>query len=206
MESIVVLLLDTFRSMGYVGIFVLMTIESSFIPFPSEVVIPPAAYLAFKGEMNIYLIVVVGILGSIFGALINYFLAKFLGRKIVYKLVENKWAKFLLLDKEKMVKAEEYFKKYDGVSTFFGRLVPAVRQLISIPAGFSKMALPKFILFTSFGAGLWIIVLALLGFYFGANEELLSQYYSEITLFILFSFCLFLSFFIVKSIIRRKKI
>jgi len=146
---------------GYYGIFILITIESSFIPFPSEIVIPPAAYLAQQGEMNIFLVILAGIIGSLLGALINYFLAYTLGRKVVYSLVNLKIFRFLLINKNKVIKAEKYFIKYGNFSTFMGRFIPAVRQLISIPAGFSKMNLKNFILYTSLGSGIWVIVLAI---------------------------------------------
>ncbi len=130
--------LNLILEIGYLGITLLITIESSFIPFPSEIVIPPAAYLAQQGEMNIFLVILAGIIGSLLGALINYFLAYTLGRKVVYSLVNLKIFRFLLINKEKVVKAEEYFLKYGNFSTFMGRFIPAVRQLISIPAGFLR--------------------------------------------------------------------
>jgi len=158
---------------GYWGIMGLMTIESSFIPFPSEVIVPPAAYLAQQGQMNIYLVILAGIMGSLLGALINYYLALFLGRKIIYTFINNK----------KLDKAEKYFLKYGNVSTLIGRLVPVVRQLISIPAGFSKMKLKSFIFYTFLGSGIWVIILAILGYSFGSNQEVLEKYYSQISLF-----------------------
>jgi len=183
LTAIASFILDTISSIGYFGITFLMAIESSFIPFPSEVVIPPAAYLAQQGEMNIILVVVAGIVGSLLGALLNYFLAYTLGRKIVYALVEYKVFKYLLIDGKKIARAENYFLKYGSTSTLIGRFVPAVRQLISIPAGFSKMSLKSFIFYTSFGSGIWVTILAVLGYFFGANQELLARYYGRISLF-----------------------
>ena len=179
MSEFINLLLAMSAKFGYFGIISLMTIESSFIPFPSEVVIPPAAYLASKGEFNIYLVIFSGILGSIIGAVINYYLALTLGRKIIFSLADTKIAKLLLINSKKIEKSEEIFLKYGGFSTFFGRLVPAVRQLISIPAGFSKMSIKKFIFFTALGSGLWTTILAILGYFFGANQNLLMKYYKE---------------------------
>jgi membrane protein DedA with SNARE-associated domain len=173
--------------LSYWGVFLLMSVESSFIPFPSEVVIPPAAYLAFQGEMNIFLVVLFGVLGSLFGASINYFLARCFGRVIVYKLASTKLAKLLFLNEKNILKSENYFRKYGSFSTFLGRLLPAVRQLISLPAGFSRMSYSSFLFFTSLGAGLWVIVLAVLGYYFGANQDLFEKYYSEITIFVVFA-------------------
>ncbi len=173
------------HKIGYLGILLLMTIESSFIPFPSEVIIPPAAYLAQKGEFNIYLVVFFGILGSLIGALINYYLAYFLGRKIVYSLVDKKIFKIVMLNSKKIEKSEKFFLKYGNESTLIGRLVPIIRQLISLPAGFSKMKLKNFIFYTSIGSGIWTIILAFLGYYLGANKNLLEKYFKEIEILFL---------------------
>jgi len=186
---------------GYWGVVALMTIESSFIPFPSEIIVPPAAYLAQQGQFNIYLVIIAGIAGSLLGALINYYLARTLGRKIIYALARKKFSKFLLINPEKLVKAEKYFLKYGNVSTFIGRLVPWARQLISIPAGFSKMNLKRFIFYTSLGSGIWVIILAVLGYAFGSNQELLAGYYEEISLFFII-----LALIIVIGIIIKRKI
>jgi membrane protein DedA with SNARE-associated domain len=176
-------LLSITADIGYLGIVFLMAIESSFIPFPSEIVIPPAAYLAALGEMNIFFVIASGILGSLLGAVLNYYLAFTLGRKIIYALVNKKIAKLFLLDEHKLRKAEEYFIANGKASTFIGRLVPAIRQLISIPAGFSQMKLREFVFFTFLGSGLWTIILAVLGYFFGAQQEVLNQYYKEISIF-----------------------
>ena len=156
-------------NLNYWTVFLGMMIESSFIPFPSEVIVPPAAWLALgpDSEMNIVLVVLVATLGADAGALINYYLAKWLGRPIVYKFANSRVGHLCLLNGEKVAHAEEYFRKHGVVSTFFGRLVPAVRQLISIPAGLSKMSLGRFTLFTGLGAGIWVIILTLIGVYFG---------------------------------------
>jgi len=186
---------------GYWGVVALMTIESSFIPFPSEIIVPPAAYLAQQGKFNIYLVIIAGIAGSLLGALINYYLAYTLGRKIIYALVSKKFSKFLLINPEKLVQAEKYFLKYGNISTFIGRLVPWARQLISIPAGFSKMNLKKFVFYTSLGSGIWVIILAILGYAFGSNQELLDGYYKEISLFFII-----LALVIVVGIIIKRRI
>ncbi|MCU0679351.1 MAG: DedA family protein [Planctomycetes bacterium] len=169
--------------MGYPGIVLLMAVESSFIPFPSEVVIPPAAYLAAQGHFNVFLVIISGIIGSLLGACLNYFLALTLGRKAMFKLAARPWAKWLLVSEKKLTQAENYFLQYGRISTFFGRLVPAVRQLISLPAGFSRMRFSIFIFYTVLGSGVWVTILAALGYYFGANPELLSSYYREISYF-----------------------
>lgn len=153
-------------NLNYWTITLLMTIESSFIPFPSEVVVPPAAYKAAStGEMNVWLVIFFSTLGAEIGALINYFLALWLGKPIVYKFANSRFGHMCLIDQAKVETAENFFLKYGVAATLTGRLVPAVRQLISIPAGLAKMNLAKFMLFTAIGAGAWNSVLAGLGYY-----------------------------------------
>lgn len=168
--------------LNYWTITLLMTIESSFIPFPSEVVVPPAAYkAAVSGEMNIFLVILFATLGANIGALINYFLARWLGRPIVYKFANSRFGHMCLIDEAKVLHAEEYFAKHGALSTFIGRLIPAVRQLISIPAGLARMGLGKFLLYTTLGAGIWNAILALIGYYLSTvpgietEEQLLAQ-------------------------------
>ena len=152
--------------LNYWVITLLMAIESSFIPFPSEVVVPPAAYLAHANdEQNVFLIVFFATLGAEIGALINYALAYYLGRPIILKFANSRLGHMCLLDEEKVTKAEEYFDRHGAVGTFFGRLVPAVRQLISIPAGLARMRLSRFMLYTALGAGAWNSILAAIGYY-----------------------------------------
>ncbi len=170
------------QNMNYVTVTTLMTIESSFIPFPSEVVIPPAAYVACNddNDMNIILIVLFGTLGSLLGALINYFLSLWLGRPIIYKFADSKIGHLLLLSGEKIKKAEDYFNDHGKMSTFIGRLIPAVRQLISIPAGLAKMKLPTFVAFTVLGAGIWNCVLAALGYFAHGQQDMINKYSHEL--------------------------
>ena len=167
------------QHLHYWVITLLMAIESSFIPFPSEVVVPPAAYLAASGgELNVFIVVLCATLGAIIGALVNYFLALFLGRPLVYRFANSRWGHICLIDEEKVRIAEKYFDKHGAIGTFVGRLVPAVRQLISIPAGISRMSLPRFILYTTLGAGLWNSILAAIGYYLASvvpYEELDSK-------------------------------
>ena len=153
---------------NYLFVFVFMVIESSFIPFPSEVVVPPAAYLACtKGDMNIVMVVVVATIGAIVGALINYYLAKWIGRPIVYRFANSKFGHACLIDESKVQTAEQYFDKHGAISTFIGRLIPAVRQLISIPAGLARMNIWVFVSFTGLGAMSWNVILAALGWGLG---------------------------------------
>lgn len=154
------------ENLNYPVIILLMAIESSFIPFPSELVVPPAAYkAATDGNQSLALIVVAAGIGSLIGALVNYGLSVWLGRPLVYRFAESRLGHLCLIDRKKVEKAEAYFNEHGAVGTFVGRLIPAIRQLISIPAGLSRMHLGKFILYTTLGATLWNIVLAALGYY-----------------------------------------
>jgi len=197
MHLIIDFFLNLVSGLGYWGVFFLMMIESSFIPFPSEIVIPPAAFLASKGEMSVFLIVLFGVLGSVSGALINYFLALTLGRKVVYGLVRSRFAKFFLIDEFKLKKAEEYFLKNGVKSTFIGRLIPVIRQLISVPAGFVKMNLFEFIFYTFLGSFIWVSILALLGYFAIDSVNYFIHYYNVffVFVFILFLFVLFIFLF-----------
>lgn len=167
------------QHLNYWVITLLMAIESSFIPFPSEVVVPPAAYLAASGgELNVFVVVICATVGAIIGALVNYFLALHLGRPLVYRFANSRWGHLCLIDEEKVKIAEQYFDNHGAIGTFVGRLVPAVRQLISIPAGLSRMSLPRFVLYTTLGAGLWNSILAAIGYYLASvvpYEELDSK-------------------------------
>lgn len=150
---------------NYWWVFLFMIIESSFIPFPSELVVPPAAYLAAtKGDMNVFAIVGVATVGALVGALVNYYLSVWLGRPLVYKFARSRFGHMCLINEAKVEKAERYFDEHGAASTFFGRLIPAVRQLISIPAGLARMNITKFCIFTSLGALVWNAVLAVLGY------------------------------------------
>lgn len=172
--------------LNYWTIMLLMTIESSFIPFPSEIVVPPAAYFAMQegSNLNIYLVVLFATIGALFGAMINYYLALWVSRPIVYKFANSRIGHLCLLDAEKVENAERYFDKHGAVSTLIGRLIPAVRQLISIPAGLARMKFSTFALFTTLGAGIWNIILAALGYMLSLSvpqDELLAQieYYNH---------------------------
>ena len=163
MESLIQFCLD---HLNYWTVTLFMAIESSFIPFPSEAVVPPAAWkAAVTGEMNVFLVVVFATLGALIGALINYFIAFWFGRPIVYKFANSRFGHMCLIDETKVQTAEQFFDKHGVVSTLIGRLVPVVRQLISIPAGLARMGLGRFVIYTSLGAGIWNVILAALGYY-----------------------------------------
>ncbi|WP_071149148.1 DedA family protein [Bacteroides ndongoniae] len=165
MESVAELLKWVLENLNYWVVTIFMAIESSFIPFPSEAVVPPAAWKAMADDsMNIILVVVFATIGADLGALVNYYLAKWLGRPIVYKFANSRFGHMCLIDEEKVRHAEEYFRKHGAASTFFGRLIPAVRQLISIPAGLAGMKMGPFLLYTTLGAGIWNAILATLGY------------------------------------------
>jgi membrane protein DedA with SNARE-associated domain len=173
MESLIQFCLD---HLNYWTVTLFMAIESSFIPFPSEAVVPPAAWkAAVSGEMNVVLVVLFATLGALIGAFINYYLAVWLGRPIVYKFANSRLGHMCLIDEAKVQHAESYFDKHGAVSTFVGRLVPAVRQLISIPAGLARMSLGRFVLYTSLGAGVWNAILAALGYYMASIPGLQTE-------------------------------
>ena len=201
--------------MNYATITILMTIESSFIPFPSEIVIPPAAYVAEDPNsdlhatesypVNVLLIVLFGTLGAMLGAIINYLLAMWLGRPIIYAFADSKLGHLCLLSGEKVKKAEDYFNDHGKVSAFVGRLIPGIRQLISIPAGLCKMHFGWFLFYTFLGAGIWNIVLALLGYITRGQKELIDAYSHELSIAILALLALVVAYFIIKAIIKRVK-
>lgn len=203
------------ENMNYGTIAALMTVESSFIPFPSEVVIPPAAYVAGKEDstlhvtdnyiLNVLLIVLFGTIGALLGAIINYLLAMWLGRPIIYAFADSKVGHLCLLSSEKVKKAEDYFNDHGKVSTFVGRLIPGIRQLISIPAGLSKMNFGQFLLYTFLGAGVWNIVLALLGYVAHGQMDLIHTYSHELSIAIMALIGLLIVYFVVKAVVKRLK-
>ncbi len=163
-------------NLNYFTVALLMTIESTFIPLPSEVVVPFAAYKAAQGDLNVFLVVLFGTIGALTGSLINYTLSYYLGRPIVYAFAESKAGKLFLLSKEKVQHAETYFLKNGKTSTFIGRLIPGIRHLISIPAGLAKMNLRDFVLYTFVGAGIWNVILAIIGYYLYEMREQIFPY------------------------------
>lgn len=203
------------NNMNYLSITLLMTIESSLIPFPSEVVIPPAAYVAGKEDSNLHmtdnyivnvlLIISFGTIGALLGAIINYILAMWLGRPIIYAFADSKIGHLCLLSSEKVKKAEDYFNDHGKISTFVGRLIPGIRQLISIPAGLSKMNFGQFLLYTFLGASIWNVVLALLGYIAHGQMELIHTYSHELSIAIMALLGIVVVYFVVKAIIKRIK-
>ncbi len=192
------------QNISYLTVFLLMLIESTVLPMPSELVMPPAAYLAAKGELNIFLVVLAGTSGALAGSLINYVIAYTLGRKIVYSLADTKLAHMILVNSEKIKKAEDFFIKNGKSGTLIGRLVPGVRHLISIPAGLAKMPLKAFMLWTFIGAGIWNIILSMLGYFFYSQQDLLEKYYEELKWAVVAVGVIFTIYLVVKSLRRRR--
>lgn len=194
------------QHLNYWVITLLMAIESSFIPFPSEVVVPPAAYMAAaNGDLNVVLIVLSATIGALIGAIINYALAYYLGRPIIYKFANSRIGHMCLIDEQKIITAEQYFDNHGAIGTFIGRLVPAVRQLISIPAGLAKMKLSKFILYTALGAGVWNSILAAIGYYlasivpFDQLDAQVAQYSHELKILMIGLGLLVVIYLIIKG-------
>lgn len=188
LETAIVWLTDVIFRLGYVGIALLMALESSLVPFPSEVVLPPAGYLAAQGRMSAPLALGAGLFGSLLGALFNYFLAAKLGRPVLHK-----YGKFMLIKEASLVRAEEFFRRHGEISMFIGRLIPMIRQLISLPAGLAGMRLERFVFYTALGAGIWCAILTYIGWYLGKYatdlaadfDHLVGQYAGRATLALL---------------------
>lgn len=191
--------------LNYWSIALLMAIESSFIPFPSELVVPPAAYKALQPDsgLSIVLIVVAASMGALVGAYINYFLAKFLGRPIIYKFADSRLGHFLLLDTQKLEKAENYFREHGAISTFVGRLITVIRQLISIPAGIANMKLLPFTLYTFLGATIWNCVLAGLGYLAHGQKDIIEKYNSELAIALLAFGALFIGYMVWNAVKKK---
>ncbi len=176
-HQLVAWLVDSVGQWGYTGIVLLMILESSFFPFPSEVVIPPAAYLATTGEMRLDLVILCGTCGSLLGAIFNYWLALKFGRPFF-----EKYGRYLLINQRTLEKADRFFERHGHISTFIGRLLPGIRQYISLPAGLTRMNFFIFTLATFFGAGIWVVILAGLGYWIGHNQEMIMRNLHLITL------------------------
>ena len=168
LESFIQWLLDRFRDIGYPGIVALMAIESSIVPLPSELVMPPAGYLAAKGELSLPLVIACGVLGSVLGALANYGLAAWLGRAFIHRL-----GRYVLVSEKSLERSERFFGAHGEISTFIARMLPVIRHLISLPAGLARMPIPRFMSFTALGAGIWCTVLTVIGWTIGKKENVL---------------------------------
>lgn len=204
------ILYSLLSNLNYTTIFILMMVESTVIPFPSEVVVPPAAYQAAAGNLNIWLVILFATLGAVVGAIINYAAGYYLGRPVIYRFANSRLGKLCLLSQEKIENSEKYFNDHGAVATLTGRLLPGIRQLISVPAGLAKMNLGKFLFYTSLGAGAWNIILAILGWYlhsFVPQDELqstINTYSDHIKVVIISLAGLALMFFIVSKLLKMR--
>ncbi len=197
MHELIDWLVKTIGALGYPGIFLLMAMESSVIPIPSEVVMPPAGDLAQQGQMHIWFAIFCGTAGSLVGAYVNYIAAHYLGRPLLLK-----YGRYVWITEEKFAKVERYFRDHGEISTFIGRLLPVVRHLISLPAGLAGMNHIKFSLYTLFGAGIWVTILSFIGYFIGANQDLIMKY-SHQALFGVVIVSVVIVYFYVKA--HRKK-
>lgn len=177
LSGIISWIVATIGKLGYTGIVALMFLESSFFPFPSEVVVPPAGYLASQGQMNLGLVIMAGIVGSILGAVFNYWISLSFGRPFF-----KRFGKYFFVSEKALDRADVFFAKHGHISTFIGRLLPGIRQLISLPAGLARMNIPLFLFFTTLGSGIWVVILAVIGYWVGNNQELVTRYLHQVTL------------------------
>jgi membrane protein DedA with SNARE-associated domain len=198
MHALIDWLLTTIGALGYPGIFLLMAMESSVIPVPSELVMPPAGYLAQQGRMNIWFAIFMGTTGSLVGAYANYYAAHYLGRPLLLK-----YGKYVWITEEKFAKVERYFKDHGEISTFIGRLLPVVRHLISLPAGLAGMNHVKFTVYTLAGAGIWVTILTWIGYFIGANQELIMQYSHQAVIGVVIVSAVIIAFYVRNH--KRKK-
>lgn len=190
------------ENMNYFTITLFMAIESTVIPFPSEIIVPPAAFKAAQGELNIYLVVVFATLGALIGSCFNYFMALWIGRKAIYAFARTRFGRMCLVEPKSVAKAENFFVKNGNISTFIGRLVPGIRHLISIPAGLAKMPLKNFIIYTSIGAMIWNVILAVVGYFI--PQELVENYFHEISYSLLGLGILFGLYLLYKGFIQKR--
>jgi len=198
------------EQLNYLTVMFLMFIESTFIPFPSEVVVPPAAYKAAAGELNVFLVVLFATIGADLGASVNYLLAYYLGRPFIYKFANSRWGHLCLLDQQKVERSEKFFYDHGIIATLVGRVIPGIRQLISIPAGLAKMNFYKFILYTTIGAGIWNSILAILGWYlhsFVPKDQLadkIDEYSTYIKIVILSALLIAVAYIVIRMILKKR--
>lgn len=197
-------------NLNYGTILLLMLLESTVIPVPSELVVAPAAYHAASGQLNVVLVVLFATIGADLGASINYFVALYVGRPVIYKFANSKWGKMCLLNQKKVEKSEQYFDNHGVVATLTGRLIPGIRHLISIPAGLARMTYWKFLLYTTIGAGLWHAILAAMGWYLATIvpedqlEDTIKEYNHYIVIVILALVALAILYFVIKHVVKNK--
>lgn len=189
----------TVGALGYPGIIALMFLESSFFPFPSEIVMPPAGYLAAKGEMSLWLVILCGVGGSLLGALFNYWLSATWGRKFF-----DRWGRYVFVSPASLEKAERFFARHGHISTFIGRLLPVVRQYVSLPAGVARMNLPQFCLYTSLGSAIWVVALTLVGYWVGQNGTDAVHGVMKAITAALVVFCAALALFYLRRVRRER--
>ncbi|MFZ0472299.1 MAG: DedA family protein [Bacteroidales bacterium] len=192
-------------NLNYWTIFLLMAIESSFIPFPSEIVVPFAAWKAAEGTLSFAGVMLASTSGAMTGAIFNYYFALWLGRPLLYRLADTRWAHFLLIDRTNIEKAESYFVKHGKSSTFIGRLVPAVRQLISLPAGLARMNAGTFLFYTFLGAGIWNLILSLIGYFAYDMKDYILPYLDWVMYAVGALFVIWLAYQGVKAYKRKKR-
>ncbi|MBP1542322.1 MAG: DedA family protein [Prevotella sp.] len=198
-------------NLNYGTILFLMLLESTVVPVPSELVVTPAAYHAASGQLDVFLVILFATIGADIGASINYVVAYYVGRPVIYRFANSRWGKMCLLNQEKVEKSEKYFDDHGIVATLTGRLIPGIRHLISIPAGLAKMNYWKFLLYTTIGAGVWHAILAALGWYLHSivpEDQLngkIEEYAEYIKLFIIVAVVLAAGYFIIHSYLKRKK-
>ena len=197
--QVVTWIVSTIGRMGYTGVVALMFLESSFVPFPSEVVVPPAGYLAAKGQMNLFLVILAGIAGSILGAIFNYWISLTFGRPFF-----ERYGKYFLVSDKALERADVYFARHGHISTFISRLLPGIRQLISLPAGLTRMNVPLFLFYTTLGSGIWVVTLAWVGFWVGNNQALVHRYMHTAS-YVLAAFCVTLAAAYVFHCRRKNK-
>ncbi len=200
MGQLVATIVSVVDRMGYFGVVAAMFLESSFFPFPSEVIIPPAGYLASQGTMQLWVVILLGTAGSLLGALFNYWISRILGRPLVLK-----FGRYVGLTPRAYGRAEGFLQRHGEISTFVGRLIPGLRQYISLPAGLARMHLGRFCLFTALGAGMWVTVLAFLGYLVGNNQEQVAQVLHKYTLYIGLFLGVIVLLYIGWHRVRRKK-
>jgi membrane protein DedA with SNARE-associated domain len=198
LHSLIEFIVTNVEKLGYPGIVIMMFLQSSFFPFPSEIVMPPAGYLAATGKMNIYIAIFSGIIGSISGALFNYYLAFFLGRKFILK-----YGKYFFISEDGLKKTEIFIQNHGEIGTFVGWLIPLFRQYISFPAGLAKMNLKKFIFYTVTGSGIWIVILTMIGYFVGNNADLVKKYSGNASMLLLSFGIIIITIYILR---RRKNV